>query len=138
MDNSPHSYVFQPENAMPIGTFIDEKDDVELLDILPILLDLVDVRFWQSPLRDVDAPPLCHSSSGTDCGLTDFSAALRIRGSNGLMTRACNASAHHRWRMLGNTSLRGSMRFMQSSGEAADGAGHDGSGGVGALLRSCC
>lgn len=38
--HSPHSYVFQPENAMPIGTFIDEKDDVELLDILPILLDL--------------------------------------------------------------------------------------------------
>jgi NLI interacting factor-like phosphatase len=37
---SPHSYVFQPENAMPIGTFIDEKDDVELLDILPILLEL--------------------------------------------------------------------------------------------------
>jgi hypothetical protein len=25
---------------MPIGTFIDEKDDVELLDILPILLEL--------------------------------------------------------------------------------------------------
>ena len=41
---SPHSYVFQPENAMPIGTFIDEKDDVELLDILPILLELQNVR----------------------------------------------------------------------------------------------
>lgn len=41
---SPHSYVFQPENAMPIGTFIDEKDDVELLDILPILMDLQNVR----------------------------------------------------------------------------------------------
>jgi RNA polymerase II subunit A small phosphatase-like protein len=41
---SPHSYVFQPENAMPIGTFIDEKDDAELLDILPILLELQNVR----------------------------------------------------------------------------------------------
>lgn len=40
VDNSPHSYVFQPENAVPIGTFIDEKDDVELLDILPVLLDV--------------------------------------------------------------------------------------------------
>jgi hypothetical protein len=28
---------------MPIGTFIDEKDDVELLDILPILLELQNV-----------------------------------------------------------------------------------------------
>lgn len=44
VDNSPHSYVFQPENAMPIGTFIDEKDDVELLDILPILLELQNVE----------------------------------------------------------------------------------------------
>lgn len=43
---SPHSYVFQPENAMPIGTFIDEKDDVELLDILPILLELQNVIFF--------------------------------------------------------------------------------------------
>ena len=50
---SPHSYVFQPENAMPIGTFIDEKDDVELLDILPILLELQNVSHTaaRSPAR---------------------------------------------------------------------------------------
>ncbi len=29
---------------MPIGTFIDEQDDVELLDILPILMELQNVR----------------------------------------------------------------------------------------------
>lgn len=40
VDNSPHSYVFQPENAVPIGTFIDEKDDTELLEILPILHEM--------------------------------------------------------------------------------------------------
>jgi carboxy-terminal domain RNA polymerase II polypeptide A small phosphatase len=27
VDNSPHSYVFQPDNAVPIGTFIDDPDD---------------------------------------------------------------------------------------------------------------
>ena len=27
VDNSPHSYVFQPDNALPIGTFIDDPDD---------------------------------------------------------------------------------------------------------------
>ena len=27
VDNSPHSYVFQPDNALPIGTFIDEPSD---------------------------------------------------------------------------------------------------------------
>ena len=37
VDNSPHSYIFQPENALPIGTFIDDPEDGELLDILPVL-----------------------------------------------------------------------------------------------------
>lgn len=27
IDNSPHSYVFHPENAVPISTFIDEPED---------------------------------------------------------------------------------------------------------------
>lgn len=38
VDNSPHSYVFQPENAVPIGTFIDDMSDQELLEIMPILM----------------------------------------------------------------------------------------------------
>ena len=37
VDNSPHSYVFQPENAVPIGTFIDDMEDQELMEITPIL-----------------------------------------------------------------------------------------------------
>lgn len=37
VDNSPHSYVFQPQNALPIGTFIDDMGDRELLDMLPYL-----------------------------------------------------------------------------------------------------
>jgi RNA polymerase II subunit A small phosphatase-like protein len=38
VDNSPHSYAFQPENALPIGTFIDDVEDEELLDCLDTLL----------------------------------------------------------------------------------------------------
>ncbi len=30
--------MFQPDNAVPIGTFIDNMDDRELMDILPVLL----------------------------------------------------------------------------------------------------
>ena len=37
VDNSPHSYVFQPQNALPIGTFIDDMEDRELLDMVPML-----------------------------------------------------------------------------------------------------
>jgi RNA polymerase II subunit A small phosphatase-like protein len=27
VDNSPHCYIFQPENAVPISTFIDDPED---------------------------------------------------------------------------------------------------------------
>ena len=40
-------YVFQPDNAVPIGTFIDNMEDRELMDILPVLLaveKVADVR----------------------------------------------------------------------------------------------
>lgn len=43
VDNSPHSYVFQPENAVPIGTFIDDMEDQELLEITPILMGVEQV-----------------------------------------------------------------------------------------------
>ncbi|GLC38188.1 hypothetical protein PLESTB_001089900 [Pleodorina starrii] len=42
VDNSPHSYVFQPANAVPISTFIDNMDDQELLELLPVLKELED------------------------------------------------------------------------------------------------
>ncbi|KAL3695739.1 hypothetical protein R1sor_009815 [Riccia sorocarpa] len=37
IDNSPHSYILQPANAIPIGTFIDDMRDRELMDLLPDL-----------------------------------------------------------------------------------------------------
>jgi RNA polymerase II subunit A small phosphatase-like protein len=43
VDNSPHSYIFQPANAVPIGTFIDDMEDQELLELLPHLLQVIAV-----------------------------------------------------------------------------------------------
>ena len=40
VDTSPHSYIFQPDNALPIGTFIDEPEDAELMEILPVLMSV--------------------------------------------------------------------------------------------------
>ncbi len=53
IDNSPHSYVFQPQNALPIGTFIDDMEDRELLDMVPMLekmRQVDDVRIHLSAL----------------------------------------------------------------------------------------
>ncbi|KAF5834849.1 NLI interacting factor-like phosphatase-domain-containing protein [Dunaliella salina] len=52
VDNSPHSYVFQPENALPISTFIDDMHDQDLLKLIPILDKLetvADVRSILAP-----------------------------------------------------------------------------------------
>eukprot|EP00878_Enallax_costatus_P010331 GHUV01010783.1.p1 GENE.GHUV01010783.1~~GHUV01010783.1.p1 ORF type:complete len:319 (+),score=59.58 GHUV01010783.1:374-1330(+) len=46
VDNSPHSYIFQPANAVPIGTFIDDMEDQELLELLPQLLQVCVCLFW--------------------------------------------------------------------------------------------
>ncbi len=45
--NSPDSYTLQPENAIPIRTFIDDEYDTELLKLIPLLESLAkaaDVR----------------------------------------------------------------------------------------------
>lgn len=51
IDNSPASYQFQPENAIPIKDFMGDQNDVELLRMIPILCGLSivdDVRTYQS------------------------------------------------------------------------------------------
>jgi RNA polymerase II subunit A small phosphatase-like protein len=37
VDNSPFSYMFQPENAIAIGTWFSDKTDRQLYDLLPYL-----------------------------------------------------------------------------------------------------
>lgn len=43
IDNSPHSYAFQPQNALPISSFIDDPTDNDLLDAIPYLQELAKV-----------------------------------------------------------------------------------------------
>uniref|UniRef100_A0A8C1BEQ2 Mitochondrial import inner membrane translocase subunit TIM50 n=2 Tax=Cyprinus carpio TaxID=7962 RepID=A0A8C1BEQ2_CYPCA len=35
LDNSPASYIFHPENAVPVQSWFDDMNDTELLDLLP-------------------------------------------------------------------------------------------------------
>lgn len=37
VDNSPNSYALQPENAVPITTWIDDPKDTQLIDLIPVL-----------------------------------------------------------------------------------------------------
>ena len=40
LDNSPASYIFHPQHAVPISSWFSDTHDNELIDILPILTDL--------------------------------------------------------------------------------------------------
>ncbi|KAF7693017.1 hypothetical protein HF521_008333 [Silurus meridionalis] len=40
LDNSPASYIFHPENAVPVLSWFDDVDDTELLNLLPVFEEL--------------------------------------------------------------------------------------------------
>lgn len=44
IDNSPTSYLFQPENAFPCISWYEDKNDRELLEFMPILEKLAYVK----------------------------------------------------------------------------------------------
>jgi len=43
IDNSPFSYMFQPDNAIPITSWFNDKSDRQLLELLPFLDSLCEV-----------------------------------------------------------------------------------------------
>jgi len=42
IDNSPISYMFQPDHAIPIPTWLDDPNDHQLRDIIPLLDELAE------------------------------------------------------------------------------------------------
>ncbi|KAI9569634.1 HAD-like domain-containing protein, partial [Boletus coccyginus] len=44
LDNSPASYIFHPNNAVPVSSWFNDPHDTELTDLCPFLTDLAEVR----------------------------------------------------------------------------------------------
>jgi RNA polymerase II subunit A small phosphatase-like protein len=44
IDNSPSSYLFQPENGMPILSWYDDKNDDKLYELIPVLQAMSEVN----------------------------------------------------------------------------------------------
>jgi len=55
IDNSPPSYLFHPENAIPIETWFDDENDTELLNLIPILEELAKVDNVRVHLESIRA-----------------------------------------------------------------------------------
>lgn len=43
LDNSPASYIFHPNNAVPVSSWFNDPHDTELTDLCPFLADLAPV-----------------------------------------------------------------------------------------------
>ncbi|XP_051538561.1 CTD small phosphatase-like protein isoform X1 [Myxocyprinus asiaticus] len=55
VDNSPASYIFHPENAVPVQSWFDDMTDTELLDLLPLFEDLSREKDIYSVLQSLKA-----------------------------------------------------------------------------------
>ena len=51
IDNSPHSYLFHPENAIGIKSFVDDRKDDHLIQLMPFLLEATGARDVRDALR---------------------------------------------------------------------------------------
>lgn len=56
VDNSPASYAFHPDNAIPVQSWFDDMNDAELLDLLPFLEKLARVDNVYMLLRNSNEP----------------------------------------------------------------------------------
>lgn len=63
VDNSPFSYMFQPDNAIPITSWFDDKSDRQLYDLLPFLDTLAGIDDVVSVLKRKNFDFLTNPSS---------------------------------------------------------------------------
>lgn len=56
LDNSPGSYVFHPENAVPVVSWFDDIHDRELLDMIPFFEAISTTHDVQTTLRNFTLP----------------------------------------------------------------------------------
>jgi hypothetical protein len=55
IDNSPTAYLFQPDNALPIISWYDDKSDRQLYDYMPFLAQLSKVHDVRPILHQLNA-----------------------------------------------------------------------------------
>ncbi|XP_066527075.1 carboxy-terminal domain RNA polymerase II polypeptide A small phosphatase 2 [Hoplias malabaricus] len=56
LDNSPASYIFHPENAVPVLSWFDDVNDTELLNLLPVFEELSEVEDVCAKLKQLREP----------------------------------------------------------------------------------
>ncbi|KAL3423467.1 NLI interacting factor-like phosphatase [Phlyctema vagabunda] len=63
IDNSPTSYIFHPQHAVPISSWFSDAHDNELLDLIPVLEDLAGSQSSPRPSSPVNSPGAASGAS---------------------------------------------------------------------------
>jgi len=76
IDNSPHSFAFNPENAIPCQSWFSDKNDTELMELIPVLEELskdsvMDVREKLKELKISGLDALKRELAGGDSEYSD-------------------------------------------------------------------
>ena len=98
IDNSPLSSLFQPENAIPCASWYEDKNDRELLHLIPILEKLStfqDVRTIIPQIKDMEGEHLLFVKARSLLGIPEPSNLLRRSQSSSLQTLRNSLSTHH-------------------------------------------
>jgi len=71
VDNSPFSYMFQPDNAIPITSWFNNRSDRELHDLMPFLDSLLEVKDIPEVLKRKNFPFLSNQNANQNQNATD-------------------------------------------------------------------
>ncbi|XP_029649162.1 CTD small phosphatase-like protein isoform X2 [Octopus sinensis] len=58
VDNSPASYIFHPQNAVPVSSWFDDEEDRELYDLIPYFENLANLESVYSMVRTAQMSPV--------------------------------------------------------------------------------
>lgn len=78
IDNSPASYIFHPDNAVPVGSWFDDMSDTELRDLMPFFDKLSRVEDVYTVLRNSNNAS--SGGGGGGGGSPAFPAPLLMNG----------------------------------------------------------
>jgi len=97
VDNSPASYVFHPDNAVPCSSWFEDMDDRELLDLIPLLEKLSSVDSVYSLLKNKDyvaqhLAALQQQSTGMSSSLKRASQNSSVSGGTSVNATTVNAA----------------------------------------------
>jgi hypothetical protein len=132
IDNSPHSYAFNPENAVPCESWFDDMNDRELLEFIPVLQEIAKVDNVITELEERKmngySALMGLNNSGSDENSSEYYSTTESRSSVTDSSWASNSGATQPGNTSTDSSGSSSGSYTDSIGSSSDSGTDTGSG----------